>query len=107
MRHCSWEMPITSQVESGGASRACIARFSALARMPPSTPMMKLNCSGRLRRPLSISGQIELVCPTSKHSSSGLTFASFIVRSRKEMSRKVFSKTKSKTKSFRLGEYFA
>ena len=34
---------------------------------------MKLNCRGGLSRPWSISGQTELVCPTSKHSSSGLT----------------------------------
>jgi len=69
--------------------------------------MMKENCSGRLRRPLSSSGPMELVWPTSKHSSSGFTFASFITESRNEMSRNGFSKTKSKTKSFRLAEYFA
>ena len=107
MRHCSCEMPTTSQVESGGASRAWTARFSAVARIPPRTPMMKLNCSGRFRRPWSMSGQMLLVCPTSKHSSSGFTSASFITVRRYAMSLKVFSKTKSKTNSFRRAEYLA
>ena len=69
--------------------------------------MMKLNCSGRLSRSLSSSGQTELVWPTSKHSSSGFTPASFMTASRYEMFRNGFSKTKSKTNSFRFAEYFA
>ena len=54
-----------------------------------------------------MSGQMELVWPMSKHSSSGLTPASFITPSKNEMSRNGFSKTKSKTNSLRRGEYFA
>ena len=46
--------------------------------MPPSTPMMNENWIGRFSSPMSSSGSMLLVWPTSKHSSSGLLPASFI-----------------------------
>ena len=55
----------------------------------------------------AFSGSTAETCPVSKHSSSGLTPASFMPRSRKMMSENGFAKTMSNTKSLRLGLYLA
>ena len=101
---------MTSQALPGATSLAicfCSWRLSTVGGRPPSTLTMNENCSGGTSSPMSMSGQTPCVWPVSKHSSSGLTFASFIAERRVVILPYVFGKTMSKTKPFRLSEYFA
>ena len=83
------------------------ARFFALGRIPPLTPMTQDTWSGGVRTPMSSSGSRLAMWPESKHSCSGLIPASFIALVRVMMVSKEFSNTAWKTKSLRRREYFA
>ena len=105
--HWSRLMAMTPHVHPSGTTLDMWARFLAVAWIPPRTPWMSENWTGSEMTPMSISGSTDSTWPTSKHSHSGFTPASFIRSSRKMMSSKSFSKTKLNTKPFRFGEYFA
>jgi hypothetical protein len=106
MRHWQSEIPMTSHSLPGGMSLACSCRDSTIGGMPPSTLTMNENCSGGLSTPMCKSGLMPFVCPVSKHSSSGLTPASFIAERSLMIFSYVFGKIMSKTKDFRFSEYF-
>ena len=81
IRQWPWLMPMTSHSEPGGMMRVWSWSDSTWPGMPPSTLTMNENWSGCFRMPMSRSGQIPLVWPVSKHSSSGFTPEAFIASS--------------------------
>ena len=95
---------MTPHVDPSGTTLDMCARLRAVCWMPPSTPWIRENCTGGVITPMSTSGATDSTWPTSKHSHSGFTPASFIRSSRKMMSSKWFSNTKLKTNRFRFGE---
>ena len=83
------------------------ARFLALGRIPPVTPITQDTWSGSESSPMSISGSRFATCPESKHSCSGRMPNSFIAETNSMIVSNEFSNTVLNTKSLRFDEYFA